>query len=81
MEGNDLKKEIIKYIESTDDEALLSLLKEDLVFYGKVKGVDILDNLSEEQINELKALSDEDEIKESHNLQEFKNATQKWRTK
>lgn len=81
MEGSDLKKEIIKYIESTDDESLLSLLKEDLVFYGKVKGADILDNMSEEQIKELKALSDEDEMKETHNLQEFKNATQKWRTK
>jgi hypothetical protein len=72
MSAKDLKKELVAYIESTNDEELLSLLKEDFVFYGKVNDADITDDLSNEQLKELKALSEEDE---------FKKATQQWRTK
>ena len=81
MPANDLKKELVAYIENTNDLELLSLLKEDFVFYGKVKDADITDNLSDEQLKELKALSEEDEITDTHTLDEFKKATQKWRTK
>jgi hypothetical protein len=81
MPANDLKKELVAYIENTNDLELLSLLKEDFVFYGKVKDADITDNLSDEQLKELKALSEEDETTDTHTLDEFKKATQKWRTK
>ncbi len=81
MSTNKLKKELVSYIENTDDEELLSLLKEDFVFYGKVKDADIADELSDEQIKELKELSEEDENKDTDTLNEFKNATQRWRTK
>jgi hypothetical protein len=81
MSAKDLKKELVAYIESTNDEELLSLLKEDFVFYGKVKDADITDDLSNEQLKELKALSEEDELKNTHTLDEFKKATQQWRTK
>ena len=37
MALNDLKKELVSYIESSTDEEVLSLLKEDLIFYGKIK--------------------------------------------
>lgn len=81
MSKKGLKKELLSYIENINDEALLSLLKEDFVFYGKVEGADILDNLSEEQLKELRALTDEDDFKNTHTLAEFKEATQQWRTK
>ena len=51
MSANDLKKELVAYIENTNVEELLSLLKEDIVFYGKVKDADITDDLSDEQMN------------------------------
>ncbi len=81
MGTSDLKKELLSYIENTNDEELLSLLKEDFIFYGKVKETDITDSLSEAQLQELKTLTEEDETKDNHTLEEFKKATEKWRTK
>lgn len=81
MSAFDLKKELVAYIENTNDEELLSLLKEDFVFYGKVKYADITDRLSDEQLKELKALSEEDEEKDTQTMEEFKMGTQQWRTK
>jgi hypothetical protein len=81
MPVNELKKELVSYIENTNDEELLSLLKEDFMFYGKVKDIDITDKLSEEQLRELKVLAEEDENKDVQSLDEFKKATDQWRTK
>lgn len=81
MSLNDLKKELVSYIENSNDEEILSLLKEDLVFYGKIKDADITDNLTAEQIKELTTLSQEDEQKDTMTLEEFKQATLQWRTK
>ena len=81
MPINDLKKELVSYIENTNDEELLSLLKEDFVFYGKVKNTDITDNLTEVQLQELNDLAAEDDLKDTQTLDEFKKATDKWRTK
>lgn len=80
MSANNLKKELVACIENTNDEQLLLLLKEDLVFYGKVKDVDITDDLNDEQLKELKALSEEDELKNTETLDEFKKVTRQWRT-
>jgi DNA topoisomerase VI subunit B len=79
MAVNDLKKELVSYIENTNDEELLHLLKEDFKFYSKTTDTDITDALTEEQLNELKALAEEDETKNTHTLDEFKKATDKWR--
>jgi hypothetical protein len=81
MSPKDLKKELVAYIENTDNIELLSLLKEDFVFYGKVKDADIADDLSDEQIKELQALCAENEDKDIDTLEEFKKSTQQWRTK
>ncbi len=81
MSASDLKKELVAYIENINDEELLSLLKEDIVFYGNVKDADITDDLNEEQLKELKALSEEDETNEIDTLDEFQKATGQWRTK
>lgn len=81
MQIDKLKKELVNYIENSNDEEFLSLVKEDLVFYGKVKDKDIIDDLNEVQKNELKKLSEEDDLKETITLDEFNEATKKWRTK
>ena len=81
MSTKDLKKELVAYIENTDDMELLSLIKEDFVFYGQVKDADITNDLSDEQIKELQDLSTENEDKDIDTLEEFKNATQQWRIK
>ena len=81
MPLNDLKKELVSYIENTDDMELLSLLKEDFVFYGKVKDLDITDSLSPNQLLELNELAAEDDLKDTQTLDEFKKATDKWRTR
>jgi hypothetical protein len=79
MPVDDLKKELLTYIENTNDEELLHLLKEDFIFYGKTENTDITDHLSEEQLKELIELAEEDETKDMHTLDEFKKATDKWR--
>jgi len=81
MPLDDLKKELLSYIQNTNDEELLSLVKEDFLFYGKVKDADITDKLSDEQLKELSALAEEGETKDVITLDEFKTATQQWRTK
>ncbi|MEO6720110.1 MAG: hypothetical protein ABIN67_07075 [Ferruginibacter sp.] len=81
MQADDLKKELVALIETTNDEELLSLLREDMVFYGRLPGSDVTDNLSDEQLNDLKLLAEEMDEKETHTLVEFKNATQQWRTR
>jgi len=81
MVTNDLKKELVGYIENTNDEALLSLMKEYFLFYGKVKDANVTDDLSDEQLEEMKALSEEDDLKDTQSLDEFKTATRQWRSK
>ena len=81
MSLSELKKELVSYIQNSNDEEILSLLKEDLVFYGKIKDADITDDLTEDQLKELRALSKEDEQKDTMTLDEFKQATSQWRTK
>ncbi|MBI1780139.1 MAG: hypothetical protein HYR66_02035 [Sphingobacteriales bacterium] len=81
MSNAKLKKELVNLIENIDNEEMLSLLKEDIVFYGKVENRDITDSLTKVQLKELKALSEEDDLKETQSLSEFKKATGKWRMK
>jgi uncharacterized protein YbaP (TraB family) len=76
-----LKKELTKLIEETNDEELLSMVKEDMVFYNTSKGTDITDSLSDEQIKELEKLASEPDEKDTITLNEFNKATDKWRTK
>ena len=76
-----LKKELVSYIQNINDKELLSLLKEDFLLYGKVKDTDIADSLSEEQLKELKQLSEEEETKDTMSLEDYKQATEQWRIK
>ncbi len=81
MGAKELKKELLTLIENTDNEELLSLLKEDLVFYGNTKNNDVTDRLNSKQLKELELLANEDDFKDTVTLEEFKKATEKWRSK
>ncbi len=81
MPAEKIKKELMAFIANTNDEDLLSLMMEDFVFYGQVKNADITDKLSDDQLKELAALSEEDASANTHTLDDFKKATQQWRTK
>lgn len=72
---------MVSYIENTNDGALQSLLKEDFLCYNKAKDADITDDLSKGQLKELKALSEEEENKDTHSPDEFKIATRQWLAK
>ena len=76
-----LKKELTRLIDETNDEELLSLVKEDMFFYKTSKDSDITDNLSEEQLKELEKLASEPDEKNTITLDEFNKATGQWRTK
>jgi hypothetical protein len=76
-----LKKELTKLIDETNDEDLLSMVKDDIAFYKTAKGADVTDNLSIEQLKELEQLATEPDEKDTLTLKEFNKATDKWRTK
>jgi phenylacetate-coenzyme A ligase PaaK-like adenylate-forming protein len=76
-----LKKDLLRIIDETEDENLLSMVKEDIAFYQTAKNTDVTDGLSIEQLKELEQLSTEPEEKDTMTLNEFNKATDKWRTK
>ena len=81
MSIHDLKKQLMELIENTNDEELLNLMKEDFIFYATSKNPDVTDELTEEQFNELKELAEEGDDKDVMTLEEFKKATERWRTR
>lgn len=76
-----LKKELTKLIDETNDEDLLSMVKEDIDFYKTSKDADVTDSLSDEQLKELEQLATEPDEKNTMVLSEFNKATDKWRIK
>ncbi|MBO9564266.1 MAG: hypothetical protein J7621_15895 [Niastella sp.] len=81
MPIDEIKKQLVDLIENTNDEELLSLMKEDFSFYAATNETDITDELTEKQFHELKALSEEPADKDAMSVDDFKKATQQWRTK
>ncbi len=81
MSANDLKKELHALIDNMEDEEVLSMLKEECAFYSTSKQKDITDDLSHEQVKELEEQLNEDLMKDTISLDEFNEATAKWRTK
>jgi hypothetical protein len=76
-----LKKDLLRLIYETEDENLLSMVKEDITFYQTAKNTDVMYSLSVEQLKELEQLATEPEEKDTMTLNEFNKATDKWRTK
>ena len=81
MSKDILKKELHDLIDNMQDEEVLSMLKEECTFYSTSKQKDITDDLSPEQLKELEEQLKEDLLKDTVSLDEFKEATAKWRTK
>ncbi len=73
-----LKEEIVKLLDSVEDESVLYMLKENVAFYATAK--DATDTLTEEQYKELELLANEPDDKDVVSLEEFQKSTSKWRT-
>jgi competence protein ComGC len=83
MSKEELKKELHKLIDNTEDEELLSMVKEDIVAYQtktKENFDDLSDLLSEDRA-ELEELAKEDPDKDTISEEEFTQHIQEWRTK
>ena len=78
--ASDIKKEVLTLVESIENEDLLQLLKADIEFFNK-RGIDITDGLSPEEIEELQELANEPDTKDSLSEEEFKQLTDRWRTR
>ena len=83
MGKEELKKELHQLIDNTEDEALLSMVKEDIVAYQtKTKeNFDDLSDLSPEERAELEVLAAENPDKDTISEEEFIQHIQKGRTK
>ena len=82
MSKENLKKEIHKLIDDTEDEELLSMVKEDLVTYSvSSKKFDDLSDLSPEDRAELEEQSNEDPMKDTISFEEFKAEMKEWLSK
>jgi len=76
-----LKQELIEKISATDDENLLLLLKADYDYFTQENTVDVTDELSEEDKDELRNMTNEPFGKDTVSQQEFDEAIRQWRTK
>lgn len=81
MGTEDLKKELHMLIDSTDDEEILSIVKEELVAYQTGEKFDDLSDLSDEDRAELEELANEDPMKDTITEEEFKQHIEEWRIK
>jgi competence protein ComGC len=83
MNKETLKKELHHLIDNTDDEALLSMVKEDIVAYQTKsnKTIDDLSDLSLEDRKELETLAAEEIDKDTISLEELKKEMNEWVTK
>ena len=83
MSKEELKKELHKLIDNTEDEELLSMVKEDMVAYQtKVnKNFDDLSDLSPEDRAELEELATEDPDKDTISFEALKIEMNEWVSK
>jgi len=83
MGKEELKKELHQLIDNTEDEELLSMVKEDIVTYQtKTKeNFDDLSDLSPEDRAELEELATEDPDKDSISFEDYKKNMDEWLTK
>ncbi len=83
MNKEELKKELHHLIDNTDDEELLSMVKEDIVAYQTKtnKNFDELSDLSPEDRQELEELAAEDMDKDTISLDELKKEMNEWVSK
>ena len=88
MSKEKLKKELHTLIDNTEDEALLNMVKEDIVAYQTESkkdpiaiGFDDLSDLSPEDRQELEELATEDPMKDTVSFEEYQKHMQEWRSR
>jgi len=83
MNKDELKKELHQLIDNTEDEDLLSMVKEDIVAYQTKsnKNFDDLSDLSSEDRAELEELATEDIDKAPVSFEDFKQHLNEWHSK
>ena len=80
MSKEKLKKELHNLIDNTEDETILSMVKEDIIAYQKdaEKDFDDLSDLSPEERKELEELATEDPLKDTVSFEEYKTQMKEW---
>ena len=83
MNNEKLKKELHTLIDNTEDEALLNMVKEDIIAYQieSKKEFDDLSDLTPEDRQELEELATEDIDKDTITEEEFTQHIQQWRSR
>lgn len=76
-----LKKQLIDKISATDDENLLQLMNEDYDYFTGVGKPDIADELSPEDVEELRNFLKEPFGHQTESYADFKQALKRWRIK
>lgn len=74
------QQQLIQQISTIKDENILTMLEEELSYHLHTKG-DITDDLTPYELNELITLASEPTDKDTISLEEYRKATEKWRTK
>jgi len=76
-----LKQILIDKIQMIEDESLLTILNSEVNYFTQKDKSDVTDNLSKEDFEELSNLMKEPFGEDTVSLDEYKNATARWRTK
>ena len=82
MSKEKLKKELHELIDNMEDEAILNMVKEEIVAYQKGDTrFDDLSDLTPEERAELEELATEDPDKDTISFEEYKNEMKQWLSK
>ena len=82
MSKEKLKKELHELIDNIEDEAMLSMVKEDIVAYQKKEtAFDDLSDLTTEEKAELEESATEDPDKDSISFEDYKKEMKQWLSK
>ncbi len=74
------QEQLIQQISVVNDENILTMLEEELSYHLQNK-TDITDELTPYELDELITLANESSDKDTVSLDEYKKATERWRTK
>jgi hypothetical protein len=75
------QEKLIRQISALKDEEVLIMLEQELSFFTQTAGKDITENLNSCQVKELISLVNEPSERNVINEDDFKTATEKWRSK
>ncbi len=74
------QEQLIQQIKTINDEQVLIMLEEELSYHQQNK-TDVTDDLTPYEFNELVTLANESNEQNTISLNEFRKATERWRTK